>query len=512
MKRRSAFAPLAVLALGCAACSRGASSSVFTRPGVDGGADAAIVELVDPCDGPVVASLDSVTVSLSGSTWTETFPAGGRTDFALDGPPRTTARVIIAGRRGGSSTAPVVAGASAPIDLSIGRTVPVAVGEIGMFHRERCDGIGMSRIGESVQALSADGPVLIVGGEEVIDDGSGPVLGDPNDLSILEAYAFDIATFEQLGDFPSSGSRSFHTASLIGNNRVLVAGGEARVRGAPEPLSSMLIVELDGAQESSIGAAASLTFARAEHTATLLGDARVLMIGGRDGMSSSSTLELYDPARDISTLLDATLAHARAGHSAFLLASGLDVVVGGGYDGDGGVASIELVHVEGDRATVTVIDGSIDFGPVAHAAAQLPSGELVFSGGRATPSDAETSATDRLQVWSIAGGIARPICAGAMSTGRSFHTLSIIGPSLVIAGGVGSTGAALDTAEWIDVSIENGSCTFSSPRISTLATARFQHRAVVSPERGELRLFGGRRSAPEGPTIGWIEVSRTLPF
>ena len=71
-----------------------------------------------------------------------------------------------------------------------------------------------------------------------------------------------------------------------------------------------------------------LTTARAEHTATLLPNGKVLVAGG-DGTGSLASAELYDPATGMWTATG-SMATARVFHTATLLSNGR-VLVAGGY-------------------------------------------------------------------------------------------------------------------------------------------------------------------------------------
>lgn len=83
----------------------------------------------------------------------------------------------------------------------------------------------------------------------------------------------------------------------------------------------------------------SLNTARSRHTATLLPDGQVLVVGGFNTVLQASA-ELYNP--DTNTWSSAgSLATARRHHTATLLTSGKVLVVGGG-DGTNFLASAEL--------------------------------------------------------------------------------------------------------------------------------------------------------------------------
>jgi N-acetylneuraminic acid mutarotase len=93
-------------------------------------------------------------------------------------------------------------------------------------------------------------------------------------------------------------ARSGHTATLLQDGRVLVVGG----RGS-DATTELLSVELYQPKTNRWSAAASLSLGRAGHTATLLDDGRVLVTGGTGQDSTDgghryvalTSVELYDP-------------------------------------------------------------------------------------------------------------------------------------------------------------------------------------------------------------------------
>ena len=78
--------------------------------------------------------------------------------------------------------------------------------------------------------------------------------------------------------------------------------------------------------------AKSLTDARHSHTATVLSDGRVLIVGGYDGGYLSST-EIYDPVADRFSAA-ASLTNARENHTATALSDG-DIFIFGGTGSNG---------------------------------------------------------------------------------------------------------------------------------------------------------------------------------
>jgi hypothetical protein len=141
---------------------------------------------------------------------------------------------------------------------------------------------------------------------------------------------------------------------------------------------------------------ASMNVARAGHTATLLADGRVLVIGG-ETLSTRAMLdsvELYDPVADSWAELS-SLPAPRNNHTATLLPDGLVLVVGGGTSNAIGIPSGLEVQSEAllyDPAT----GASESLGPnlVArhgHVALPLPSGKVLIAAGAGDESTIEPS-------------------------------------------------------------------------------------------------------------------------
>ena len=87
-------------------------------------------------------------------------------------------------------------------------------------------------------------------------------------------------------------------------------------------------------------ATGSLGTARDDHTATLLPNGKVLVAGGENGSGALASAELYDPATGTWSATG-SLATARDYHTATLLPNG-KVLVAGGFNGSGDLASAEL--------------------------------------------------------------------------------------------------------------------------------------------------------------------------
>src|SRR4029453_7382162 len=78
----------------------------------------------------------------------------------------------------------------------------------------------------------------------------------------------------------------------------------------------------------TFGAIVAMTTARRMHTATLLPDGRVLIVGGYGPGGALASAELFDPTAGAFREAG-SLATARGGHTAILLPTGRVLVIGG---------------------------------------------------------------------------------------------------------------------------------------------------------------------------------------
>lgn len=169
-------------------------------------------------------------------------------------------------------------------------------------------------------ARLTDGRILVTGG---IRYGTGKV---------NTAQLCDPATFTYSLTTPMHDTRTGHTATTLRDGRVLVVGGASDALFQSEARHS---AELYDAATGRWAKAAATAAPRYLHTATLLADGRVLVIGGRffDGAGADylASAEIYDPTANTWQAV-ATLSERRAGQMAVLLADGRVFVAGGETD------------------------------------------------------------------------------------------------------------------------------------------------------------------------------------
>lgn len=115
---------------------------------------------------------------------------------------------------------------------------------------------------------------------------------------------------------PMTAFRGHHTATLLPDGRVLVAGG-----GDNGFLSS---AEVYDPRSNTWSATGAMHIARSGHTATLLRNGKVLVVGGADTRSA----EMYDSRTGTWTVIGPML-HSHIENAATLLPSGKVLIVGG---------------------------------------------------------------------------------------------------------------------------------------------------------------------------------------
>ncbi|MGW0875343.1 Kelch repeat-containing protein [Streptomyces sp. NPDC002740] len=221
--------------------------------------------------------------------------------------------------------------------------------------------------------------VLIAGGEDAARTAqNGAVLFDPVEKKWQPTGSLSVA-------------RRLHTTTKLGDGRVLVAGGLTGPFTRPfAPLSSAEIY--DPGTKTWRTTNGALHEARFSHSATLLGDGRVLVTGGlvpRDALTemSLSSAEIYDPLKDEWTQVP-SMHDARSGHPTVALDRGRILVVGGILTvGRGLYTALAFCEVydpaAGPNGTWTPT-GSLQVPRKAHQATRLGDGSVLVTGGDST--------------------------------------------------------------------------------------------------------------------------------
>jgi hypothetical protein len=216
-----------------------------------------------------------------------------------------------------------------------------------------------NRIDHTATLLN-DGRVLMAGGQD-----------SPTGSRTAELFVPQTGTWFATDDMFVG--RYGHTATLLQSGEVLVVGGTeiSKLTETYDPTTG----KWSPAWETAFLRDSCF---EGRHTATLLRDGRVLVVGGCDERGEKVlTSEVFDPVTRTWSLSDAPLGGA-AGHTTTLLPSGKIVLLGGGaggwiYDPANGVVS-SVEHAPGACLSW-----------YAHTATLLHSGQILVAGGDLGP-------------------------------------------------------------------------------------------------------------------------------
>jgi len=174
--------------------------------------------------------------------------------------------------------------------------------------------------------LLADGRVLVVGGWG--DNYYNLELTDGT-IDLFDPVTGLFTPGTPLPTLPTNQSRAAHSATLLQDGRVLVAGGENKAQaGASDILDSALLYDPGANSWSFTG---NLPFILIYHTATRLASGQVLVTGGYGPQSPGfhPVGLLYDPGSGNWSNTKGSPSTGRTSHTATLLADGRVLVAGG---------------------------------------------------------------------------------------------------------------------------------------------------------------------------------------
>lgn len=315
-------------------------------------------------------------------------------------------------------------------------------------------------------------------------------------------------------------ARSAHTATLLGNGKVLVVGGQTSLDLLREPapfffgrpadaccaVTPLRSVELYSPAKGRWSNGRPLRDARSFHTATLLRGSRaqcgkncgkVIVAGGIGGgpsrfghLRTLASAELYDPTtgRWKST---APMLEPRAMHTATLLQNGKVLVVAGGNDAGASpvfpVATAEIYDPATETWTKTgSLTGATEKGDairVGHRAALLRDGRVLVTGGTGCCSPSVAAA----ELYDPTKGTWSP--ATSMFQSREVHSSTLLpNGKLLVTGGFHSpflpAPPHLDVGELYDAANDRWQAT------SFLRSRRIYQTDTLLPG-GRVLLTGG---------------------
>jgi hypothetical protein len=244
--------------------------------------------------------------------------------------------------------------------------------------------------GDHTSTQFTNGQILVVGG------GNYPLYNDIASSELYDPVAAIWTTADNLLE-----GRSYHTSTLLADETVLVVGGGGYANDHLASAERYDPAINNGANKGTWKTTGPLNTGRYSHTATLFANSaqpfygKVMVAGGFGGAATAisgtalSSVELYDPAAG-TWKLTGSLNIARYQHTATLLSNGKILVVGG-YDAqNNAVGEAELYDPATEKWTVTK---SLSTPRAQHTATLLPNSKVLVMGGE-VKTGVETKTTE----------------------------------------------------------------------------------------------------------------------
>ncbi len=303
-----------------------------------------------------------------------------------------------------------------------------------------------------------------------------------------ESHATSEAIAPELGVGPALVNGRNFAASVVGED------GTVTLFGGFDPLFGSLddVETLKPGGAAFRAKSATMSVPREAHTATLLADGRILIIGGlkATGFVFHDTTEVWDGTAFSAS---AKMSTARAFHTTTRLANG-DVLVVGGDSGKGELASAE--RFDGTKFVATK-NGRVRAGK-AVASAVLSDGRVLIAGG-ANAKDGSLADTD---IYDPSTDSFMP--GPPMNRRRMAHSLTSLPDGRILAVGGWSDSESPAASSGV-VEIFDGT-TWKTLDVH-LAQPRHDH-AVVVVDDCHVLIAGGQQSLPNKKANAPLEIER----
>jgi hypothetical protein len=318
--------------------------------------------------------------------------------------------------------------------------------------------LGTARYEHTATRL-ANGEVLIVGGE----NNSGQMLAS------AELYDPATDTFSPTGSLLNP--RALHTATLLPDGTVLIAGGlYITPQSQYESLSTAEVY--DPVAGTFSYANGTMNEGRFNATATLLNNGLVLLAGGDyyppgQGETASDS-ELYDPSAQTFTVTTGALVTPRENHTATLLNDSTVLIVGG--DSQLATVIVGAAEIYDPVANTFSATGSLNTATEFHAAALLSTGNVLIAAGYCGP-NCTPDAVSRTEIYN--SSTKQFTYSTNLAIPREAPTGTVLNNGTVLIGGGQTNTSITGTAEIFDPATQNVT------GAGSLATARDLQTATL---------------------------------
>jgi len=473
-----------------AACSGGgggggaSTGEAAPAAGGGGGGGGTVVTLaVSPAAASVTTGLSKpLTANLSGVTWSVNGITGGNAALGTV-------------NASGVYTAPAVKPAPATVTVTAttagatqSASAQITINDLALSGAGGGYAGTFSAVGNLATARSNHTATLLANGDVLVVGGIGTAGAAIAGSEIYRSTTSDFTSVSAMGT-----TRAYHTATMLQNGKVLVTGGYDKDNNV------LAGAELYDPATTVFSATGSMSVGRVYHSATLLLDGKVLIAGGSTVADLTTgvpldSIEIYDPATGTFTTPATTVfTDARFSHSALLLNNGKVLLLGGiGLAGQK-LATAELydpASVAGNKIAAT---GSMTTPRWLTTVTAMSDGTILVVGGSSGTISGDVPSSTYLssaETYDPLTGIFTVIGSALIDT-RGFHTATLLADStLLITGGYGLlstsvlTGSSLATAEIFDGAV------FAHTN-TDMPLERANHTATMLPSSGKVLVVGG---------------------
>jgi hypothetical protein len=409
------------------------------------------------------------------------------------------------GGRGGSSHFTTHFAVTAPATASVGTPFSITVLALDASNKTVAGYSGTVHLTSSdAQAVLSEDSTLTNGTKNfsvTLESAGGQTITATDTVTATitgSSNSIEVATNSNAHGFHASGDmgteRAAHTATLLQNGKVLIAGGFNNT-------DVLATAELFDPATGTFTPTGAMTTARFSHTATLLANGKVLVTGGSSNLGDLSThdsrtatllakgkelvtggsdtsgdlatAELFDPATGTFTATGA-MSEPRSEHTATLLAYGKVLLAGGAADN-----AAELFDPATGSFTAT---GELMVGGRwGCTATLLNDGTVLIAGGRDSEDVFDAFPLNDAELFNPATGTFT--ATGAMTQFRYGHAAALLNNGQVLLTG-GFNGTPVQDAELFDPTMGSFS------RTGFMGTPRANHTATLLND-GTVLVAGG---------------------
>jgi Tfp pilus assembly protein PilX len=300
------------------------------------------------------------------------------------------------------------------------------------------------------------------------------------------------------GIYPLPGNDVSLINPALSSSGTYVITTTATITGTMDTVTCKTI-EVYLCRSSSFTPAGPMQSVRNGHTATLLPNGKVLIAGGMDNTGFSVTsAELYDPAANTFTATN-PMNFPRAGHTSTLLLNNSQVLITGGFYQSSCYNSAELYNIASGQFTMT---GNMTETRATNTATLITgagsqTGQVMIVSGQGGDGQVGDNSLD---FYSPAGSFMPPNPAVTIATAVEYQTATTLSSAynfnVLIAGG--QSGVATSAAQVYNISIS----TFNPP--INMLTPRYYHAASLMSGAGQVLITGGMSASGNPMSISEI--------